>query len=49
MTELQKTNIFTMAILSIAIVGYAAVKTDPVTLIFLSFPAIIAFANWKNL
>jgi hypothetical protein len=49
MTNLQKTNIFNMAVLSIAIVGYAAVNTDPLALVFLAFPAIIALVNWKNL
>ena len=49
MTELQKTNIFNMALISAAIIGYAIVKSDPLALIFLSFPALIALVNWKDL
>ena len=49
MTGLQKTNIFNMALISAAIIGYAAVKSDLLALIFLSFPALIALVNWKDL
>ena len=49
MTELQKTNIFNMTILSIFIIGCAVVKSDPKTLAFLLFPVLIGSINWKNI
>lgn len=49
MTELQKTNIFNMAILSVFIIGVAAVKSDPTALAFLLFPVLIGYINWKNI
>ena len=48
MTELQKTNVFNMAILSVFIIGVAVMKSDPKTLAFLLFPALVGYINWKN-
>ena len=48
MTELQKTNVFNMAILSAFIIGVAVMKSDPKTLAFLLFPVLVGYINWKN-
>lgn len=49
MTELQKTNVFNMAILSVFIIGVAVMKSDPKTLAFLLFPVLVGYINWKNI
>ncbi len=49
MTEFSKTNVFNMVLLSAAIIGYAVVKSDPLALIFLAFPALIAYVNVKGI
>jgi hypothetical protein len=48
MTNLQKTNILNMALLSVVILGYAAYVNDPYVLTFLTFPALIAWINSKD-
>jgi hypothetical protein len=48
MTELNKTNILNMALLSVVILGYAVYVNDPYVLTFLTFPALIAWINSKD-
>lgn len=49
MTELQKNNVFAMFLLSILIFCMAMDKGEPLALVFLAFPALIAYINWKNI
>jgi hypothetical protein len=48
MTELNKTNILNMALLSVVILGYAAYVNNLYVLTFLAFPALIVWINSKD-
>jgi hypothetical protein len=48
MSNLRKTNILNMVMVSLAILGYAAYVNDPYVLTFLTFPALIAWINSKD-